>query len=538
MSDATIYFGGSIVTMDARRPQVDALVARDGRIAAVGTLREMRAAAGTGAQSVDLAGSVLFPGFVEAHGHPMLSAQTVGDPVVDVRAVHTPTYAAVIEKIRRRVAKAKAGDVVWFTGLDQQLHEGSREPTRDELDAISGDVGIAVQTTNLHAIYLNGAAVTAFAIDDQQDDLIDSHITRDARGRMWRFTESATGPLMEGFAKLCGQQRNVVALADWLQKFSLAGYTTVCEPGLSPLMVSFYRTLMERGPLPLRVFGYQYVARGGRSLLPVDQGDDRFGVIGTKMWGDGSVLLGNVAVTRPYLNNEMTLVRMGLPKDSTGGLNYSKEDLHWLIKNYAAQGHQIAVHAQGDRTIDTVLDAYEIALAESPHAQRPFRIEHCGLMRDDQLERAKALGVVCSFFLPMFHFWGDPMSKHLLGADRGDRFVPIGSAARLGMRASYHCDAPMTWPDPMLMLYVALTRKTYTGVVLGPEQTVDIETALRSITIDAAHHLRAEDRIGSLTVGKYADFVRLDRDPRAAAVDELRSIKVLGTRVENVAIRV
>ena len=526
---ATFYFGGPIVTMDPKRPDAEALVVRDGRIDGVGSEREMRTLAGTSAQSIDLKGVALLPGFVEAHGHPMLSAQTVGDPVVDVRAVHTPTYAAVLEKIRRRVAKAKPGDVVWFTGLDQQLHEGSHEPTRDELDGISATVGIAVQTTNLHAIYLNGAAIKAFDISEQHDELAAAHIQRDAQGRMWRFTETATGPLMEGFARRCGEQRNTIALADWLNKFAAAGYTTVTEPGMSPLMVSFYRVLMESSRLKLRVFAYQYVARGGKTLLPVDQGDDRFGVIGTKMWGDGSVLLGNVAVTRPYLNNEMTLVRMGLEENSTGKTNYSREDLHWLIKAYAAQGHQIAVHAQGDKTIDIVLDGFEAALAESPHAQRPFRLEHCGLMRDDQLERAKKLGVVCSFFLPMFHFWGDPMAKHLLGQERGSRFVPIGSAARLGMRSSYHCDAPMTWPDAGLMLYVATTRKTATGVVLGGDQTVDIETALRSITIDAAHHIRKEDRLGSLEPGKYADFVLLDRDPRRVPFDDLRALKVLGT---------
>jgi predicted amidohydrolase YtcJ len=221
-----------------------------------------------------------------------------------------------------------------------------------------------------------------------------------------------------------------------------------------------------------------------------------------------------------------------LPKDSTGSLNYSKEDLHWLIDAYAQQGHQIAVHAQGDRTIDVVLDGFEAALAKAPHAKRPFRLEHCGLMRDDQLARAKSLGVVCSFFLPMFHYWGDSMSRHLLGSERGDRFVPIGSAARLGMRSSYHCDAPMTWPDALLMLYVATTRRTQSGAVLGADQIVDIDTALRSITIDAAHHIRAEDRLGSLTPGKRADFVRLSRDPRKMPPDELRDIEVLGTIVD------
>src|SRR5262245_18210042 len=103
MTGATLYHGGRIGTMDKRIPEADAVIVSDGRIAAVGTSDEMRRTAGRGGAVVDLRGTVLYPGFVEAHGHPMLSAQTVGDPVVDVRAVHTPTYEAVIEKIKRRV---------------------------------------------------------------------------------------------------------------------------------------------------------------------------------------------------------------------------------------------------------------------------------------------------------------------------------------------------------------------------------------------------------------------------------------------------
>lgn len=226
-------------------------------------------------------------------------------------------------------------------------------------------------------------------------------------------------------------------------------------------------------------------------------------------------------------------MRMGLPKDSMGRLNYDATVLKQTILNYANQGHQIAVHAQGDHTIDVVLEAYEAALAASPHAKRPFRIEHCGLMRDDQLDRAKALGVVCSFFVPMFHFWGDSMANHLLGQARGARFVPIGSAARRGMRSSYHCDAPMTWPDSLLVLYVATTRRTHSGLVLGADdQTVDIGTALRSITIDAAYHIRMDDCIDSLVPGKYADFTLLNRDPRTQPVERLRELEVLGTWVE------
>lgn len=152
-------------------------------------------------------------------------------------------------------------------------------------------------------------------------------------------------------------------------------------------------------------------------------------------------------------------------------------------------------------------------------------------MREDQIERAMALGVVCSFFLAHVYDWGDPIRASLLGPERGDNYMPTGSATRAGMRLSYHSDAPMTEPEPLRSIRTAVTRGTASGAVIGAHQRVPIDAAMRAMTIDAAYQLGMEHEAGSLAIGKFADFTVLGEDPHHAPTDALASIPVLGTWV-------
>lgn len=525
-----IYTGGAIVTMNPLAPTAEAVSVKDGRILAVGAASACLRTKGPDTEIIDLDGSVLMPGFVEAHGHPLLSALCWGDPVVDIRAIHTPSYEAALAKIKRRIAKAEQNEFLWFLGLDPQLHDGAREPTKAELDELAPDNPIAVQTSNIHAIYLNSAALRRLGITRDTPVVPGGHVEPDRNGEPWRFEERSREFVIESFYAICGETRGLDALHEWLRKFSLAGCTTSSEHGLTPMTSAFYRKTLERGErMPIRVFGFQRATPDGAQTIPFDGGDDSFRMVGVKLWGDGSVLLGNVWVTEPYLNTETTLVRMGLPENSTGRMNYTPDELKRIIFAYAQKGHQISVHAHGDRTIEAVLDVYEHALREFPDAATPFRLEHCGTIRDDQIARANALGVVCSFFLPYLYYWGEPLRDALLGEAVAARFVPSGTAIRSGMRASFHCDPPMTWPNPLLCVYLATTRRTRRGSVIGPDERIGIDAALKAVTIDAAYQLRMDDRIGSIEEGKYADFVVLDRDPRDMQPEQLLDLKILGT---------
>lgn len=529
-----IFSGGTILTMDDSHPRAEAVAVADGYIVCVGDLEEVKAFAGEETEWVNLGGKTVIPGFIEAHGHPYMSALAWGDPVVDIRAVHEPTYEAALAKIRRRVVKAGPGELIWFLGLDPQLHVGMEEPSQDLLDSIAPNVAIVVQTQNFHAAYLNTRACEAFGITADYEPPLGGKFVPSPNGLPWKLLETAAWQLCSKFYELCGEDRNKRVFRDWITLFTDAGYTTTSEIMMDPGSARIMQAAVKSGPKSLRIVGYEGVHKGGDVTVPMDFGDDHFRVVGTKMHADGSVLAGNVWTSRPYLNTDMTIKGMGLPPNSTGHPNVDSETLTKLVLKYVAQGYQMSVHAHGDRSIDMVLDAYEEAERTIDNIARPLRIEHCGTMRDDQIDRAIRLDVVCSFFLPYLHYWGEALRDNLLGDEATARFVPSGTATRRGMRVSYHCDPPMTWPNPFVCLDVAVTRRTRAGSVLGEDQAVPVETALKALTLDAAYHLRMDDRIGSIEVGKYADFTILSDDPTRHPKDRLLEIKVLGTVLEGV----
>jgi predicted amidohydrolase YtcJ len=524
-----IIAGGAILTMDPAQPHAEAVAIAQGRILAVGSRAAMEGLVGAHTTFDDLDDQVLLPGFVEAHSHPFVSGMAWGEPVLDIRAIHVPTYQAALEKIRRRASKASPGEIIWCVGLDPQLHEGMHEPTREELDAVAPNHAVVVQTANFHALYFNSTALEAMGIDAAYEPPMGGKAVRGSDGRPWKLSETAMWQMCTRFWALCGDARTLRNFDEWVSKFVRAGYTTTSEIQIEPGIARVMQGAIRAQPRRLRIVGYEAVHLGGETSVPVGFGDDDFRVVGTKLHADGSVLLGNVWTSVPYLNNDMTLKGMGLPRDSTGHANLTPEKLHELVDRYVRQGWQMSIHAHGDRTIDMVLDAYERVLQDVPRVAGPLRIEHCGLMREDQIDRAVRLGVACSYFLPYIYYWGEALRDHLLGPEVAARFVPSGSATRKGMRVSYHCDSPMTWPDALACMHVAVTRRTRKGAKIGPEQCVPVEAALKALTIDAAYQLRMDDRIGSIEPGKWADFVVLGRNPLTCDPERLLEIPIVKT---------
>jgi predicted amidohydrolase YtcJ len=529
----TLYFGGSILTIDRQRPEVQALAVRDGRILALGTVQELEPHIGPATARIDLKGQALLPGFVEAHAHPFGYGRIWGEPLVNIRASHIPSYEAVIATIRRRVAKAAPGEVLAFVGLDALRHQGMREPTLAEMDELAPDNPIAIYTFNFHSLFLNSRMMALLGLDASTADYPGARHERDAQGQL-------TGKMLEfaafrNFDRVCqqfGSERGLRELGGGLWKFAKSGITTAADLGPHDGAMAAYRQLWEKGPLPIRLRVYARAAMEGPPVQQLDWGDDDVRMGGIKVWADGSPFVGTAWLSRPYLSNEVTLKGLSLPAGYLGHMNFSQEELHGLIEFYVRQGWQVATHVQGDQTMDAVLDVFDSLQKKYAPPASPHRIEHCGTLRDDQLARIHALGMVCSFFVPHVYHWGDAIRDALLGPERAGNYMPAGSATRLGMRVSYHSDAPMTEPDPLLAIQTAVTRRTATGAVLGEHQRVSLEEALRAMTLDAAYHIGMDREVGSLEVGKRADFVLLAQDPRQVAPEKLAALEVRGTWVD------
>jgi predicted amidohydrolase YtcJ len=242
-----------------------------------------------------------------------------------------------------------------------------------------------------------------------------------------------------------------------------------------------------------------------------------------KAWQDGSIQGFTGYLTQPYYLQ---------PAGKTNYVGYavrSREELARLVLKYHRTGYQLAIHGNGDAAIDDILEAYAAAQRDFPRSDTRHRIEHCQMAREDQLDRMKALGVTPSFFVGHVYYWGDRHRDIFLGPGRADRISPLRSAVDRGLRFTIHNDTPVTPVDPLLLVWAAVTRTTRNGQVLGPEQRVTVEQALRAVTSDAAWQNFDEQSKGSIEPGKLADFVILEANPLTAAPAHLKDIAVLET---------
>jgi predicted amidohydrolase YtcJ len=221
--------------------------------------------------------------------------------------------------------------------------------------------------------------------------------------------------------------------------------------------------------------------------------------------------------------------KLGIQPGSRGHANFDASDVTELLCNLYNQGWQVMTHAQGDRGSREIIDLYEKVLTASNRRDHRWRLEHCALIGDDDLARAARLGVTVSFHVNHVYYYGPELRDAILGPDRAEGVMPLTSALLHGHRISQHADSPMYPADPLKLMQTAITRRTRTEETLGAERAITAEQALRAVTIDAAWQLFADDRIGSIERGKYADFTILERDPLTVPPEYLGDVAVLGT---------
>ncbi|KAB7614399.1 amidohydrolase [Amylibacter sp. SFDW26] len=525
-----LFVGGTIITVDSDNRFPEAVAVRNGKIIGVGSLGETQSLLSDGHQTVDLKGKYLLPGLIDAHSHPLWAAKTRGAPVVDVRAETVPTYQAVLSKIKRRVAVAEPNEHLIFFGLDAQLHPDMESPTRALLDEIAPHNPIGIQTSNCHALYMNSKGFEVCGIDENTPTPTGSIIERDSAGRpSGKIAEAITWSALETFYTAWGDQRLNDQFKASICEFIQNGITTVTEHLYMPFYKAYYQSALNQGLSLPRVAAYQQATTADMQVENLSMGDDRLWMAGVKIHADGSPLIGNIWLSQPYLETETTLERMNLKPGHTGSVNYPQEFFEKMVRTYFAQGWQMTIHTQGDRTIDMVLDLVETILSETPRDDHRFRLEHCALMREDQIIRAQELGVLCSFFINHITHWGAPIEDALFGPERAAHYMPAGTAVKYGMKISLHADTPMTDPSGLELMQAAITRKAGDGRCLGQDECLDVMTALKSVTIDAAYQIGMEDKLGSITSGKHADFVILDQDVFQCDPNELSKINIHAT---------
>ncbi|OBF24273.1 amidohydrolase [Mycobacterium kubicae] len=524
MAAADVVITGTILTVDDARPTADAIAIADGRIVAVGDRADVQPHIGPHTQAVDVGDGCVMPGFIEAHGHPLMEAIALSDRIVDIRPVTMRDAGDVVQAIRRETAQ-RGTSGAYLNGWDPLLQPGLPEPTLAWLDDIAPDGPLVILHNSGHKAFFNSHAARRSGLTRDTPDPKGARYGHDADGELDGTAEEtgAVFPLLRGAIQPSDYPAMLLAECARLNR---AGLTTCSEMAFDPSFRPLVEQLRDR--LTVRLRTYEISNTQMSTDATPGQGDDMLRQVGIKIWVDGSPWIGNIALSFPYLDTEATRT-IGVTPGSCGCANYTAEQLTEIVDAYFPRGWQIACHVQGDAGVDTILDVYEQALQRNPREDHRLRLEHVGAIRPEQLRRAVELGVTCSIFVDQIHYWGDVIVDGLFGPERGSRWMPAGSAVAAGMRISLHNDPPVTPEEPLRNISVAATRTAPSGRVLAPEERLTVEEAIRAQTIDAAWQLQADDVIGSLEVGKYADLVVLSADPRTVPAEQIADLQVRAT---------
>lgn len=523
-----------IITMDDAVPRAQAVAVSGDTIVAVGSVDDCRAAL-PGAEIVDTGVAVLAPGFIEPHGHPLISGVATQAPARSIAPWDCPTWADVQAVFADALATSDPDTPLWFAGYDALLQ---RHPSPDavELDAIFGDRVTVVTDNSGHGVYFNSAVIRLHGWDTNPPaDPVASHYGRNPDGSLngqgfeLPVVTAVVMPLMAqmGDPLLSG--------AHYYALMARGGYTSTSDMTYDPKFAAGYEALAAAPSCPLRVSMWEMsVTDTYTEPTTFIAGESWLTKTGVKLWTDGSPWVGNIAISFPYLDTEATRTA-GIDPAKAGGpqsMNYTREQLDAILDNAAPKGWQMAFHANGDLALDLALDCYEDGLNRHGllGTDHRWRLEHCGAGTRAHFDRAARLGVHVSMAPFQYYYWGELLDGQMFAPEYGARWAAFADAVNSGACVSLHNDGSVSPPTPVINIATAVTRRTRGGTVHGADQAISLDEAWRAQTIDAARTLRRDHLVGSITPGKLADFVELTADPWAVDPAELiDGVQVTGT---------
>jgi predicted amidohydrolase YtcJ len=518
------------VTMAAGAGPAQAMLVRDGRIAAVGPAEAVRAAASPSARVARLDGATVIPGLIDAHCHVCDIGYLAA--AADCSQPSAPDIPAIQARLREAAGRTPEGS--WVTGggyVEYKLREG-RHPTRADLDQAVPNRAAVVYHTSLHACVLNTAALREAGFADRQPDPPGGAFGRDREGRLDGVIFE--GPMFALFERNlrhdlarmgAAQAARVVEMAG--QQLAAFGVTAACEADMRRDSFGAFAEADANGLLSQRIYGlvvHDQVdgllgagpARGAQEI-PRGRRSGRLAAEAVKIWADGGMSSRTAAIHGSY----------PVPPYGSGILYFERDQLTEMVRAFDARGFQVCIHAQGDRAIETVLDAYAAVLAGTAGNARRHRIEHGGAMYPPLAARAAALGIVVASQPGFMSTLGDGFAAAF--GDRRDDLYAFGSWRRAGITVAGSSDAPVITADPLLGIRDAILRRTGDGLVLGPAERLTARDALDLYTTQAAFAMHREGDIGSLEPGKLADFVVLDRSPLRTDPERIADIQILAT---------
>jgi len=515
-----IFVNGKIYTVDPASSVAEAVAITSGRFAAVGSSAQVRKLAGRGARIIDLGGKTVVPGLSDNHLH-----SAGGGPGVDLSRARTLDEA--LHLISVRVKQAGPGEIV-ITNADwheAQLKE-QRLPYRADLDKVAPTTPVVVIRGG-HEYVLNSAALAKWRITKQTPQPAGGRISRDAHGEL-------NGELLDRAKALVTLPNSgppgIEYFIEEHRKLNAAGLTSIRYPGANVEQYRILEEMRNKGLLTIRVNqllrppamnASQMKAMLAASGVKPDEGDEWLRIGGVKLAVDGGFEGGWMTelYAKPYDENSTYY-----------GVNTMKQDDYTgIVKELNREGWRVSTHAVGDAAIEEVLTAYEAANAEKSIVGRRWTVEHGFLPHEDHFTRMKKLDLVIS---AQDHLYlAGPSLVKMWGAKRAAWVTPVRAYLDHGLVVSGGTDSPVVPYPPLWVFYHFVTRDTISGGMLGRDQQITRQEALRLETVNNAYTTFEEKIKGSIEPGKLADLVVLQDDIMTVPAKTIESTNVLMTVV-------
>ncbi|MCG8635411.1 MAG: amidohydrolase [Desulfobacterales bacterium] len=522
-----IYINADVVTMDSTESSAGAFGILGDRFAVTGSEEKVRHWGGPDAQCTDLKGRTVLPGFIETHNH--LSYFSLRMDHADCSTPPNTGISQVLDRLKAIAKETPEEEWVFGWGFDDSLISDKRHLNRDELDNVSGKHHLVITHTSGHLGYVNSRVLEKMGIDDTTPDPEGGEIHRDSSGRATGLLkETALFPIM-GLIPKPDTREIKELLVRGIAIANANGVTGIHDAaigmeGSGTRVVRAYRELAREGRLNLRAYltlMNDLYDRYHDLGIGTGFGSDTVKLGSVKLFQDGSIQGHTGWLSRPY-HDRLDTGHVSQPI-------MSQKALDALVEKYHGAGLQVAVHGNGDAAIDSIIQAFEKAQKNHPRKDPRHLLIHCQTVREDQIPRMKACGLMPSYFVQHIHYWGDRHHDIFLGPERAARISPLASSLARGLKFTLHSDLPVTPMEPLHSIHTAVNRTTREGRTLGPDQRISPLDALKAYTTWAAMAAFDENTRGSITPGKLADWVVVSDNPLSVPADKIKDIQVLET---------
>lgn len=513
----TVYFNGDILTME-QAMETDAVLVRNGRIAATGSRRVM-AERDSNACLVDLQGAAMMPAFIDSHSHITALAQTYG--MADLSGAKD--FEGILQRLRQFKEENHVSEGQWLLGYgyDQERLKEKRPPDKELLDR-TGPNPVLISHVSGHAGVANSAGLVKLGITAETPDPEGGKIGRNASSKEPNgYLEESAFTALDTSLLYPPPEQRLWMLRRAQQEYLRYGITTVQDGLTRDAEWTLLRKASEAGELLMDVVCYIDQKLCGQLLwenpLWTRQYLRHLRIGGYKIILDGSPQARTAWMSQPYMG----------AADYRGYPAHSDAQVASFFETVIRDSMQVLVHCNGDAAAEQMISVWETLSNNLNLGLRPTMI-HAQFVRQDQLRRMERLGIIASFFIAHISHWAKIHQKNL-GRERACRMSPVATALREGTVYTFHQDTPVTPPDMLETVWLAVNRRDCNNEPVGSYECIPVSEALRGVTINAAYQYFEEQEKGSIRVGKKADLIILNRSPLKVAPMQIKEIKILQT---------